>query len=112
MLPYLFGALGLASAIYSISTARLAYRSPIERRWLWVLCSLACSPTVRLDTATGSIGTQLISVTLLGLGWVSTPAGSIVIVAFPAGALLFRQRRRSLIARNYPATPLADLDRI
>ncbi len=111
-MAYVLGALGLASLLFAISSARLAYRSVIERRWLWVLLCLVCAPVSSLSLPGGTVRTSVLSIVFFGIAYFSQPDGTAVLqVGLPLGALLFRHRRMKLLAAARPARSSAQLAR-
>lgn len=103
---------GLSSMVFCVLTAWRAYRSPIRGRWLWTLVSATCAPVVVLDTASGAISTHLLASVLLGMSYMPSGNGWLLTVGVPAGALLFRQRQRQLVADAFPALSEEALDRV
>ena len=105
-------AAGIASACYVLATVALAWRTPIPRRWVWLLISLVCAPTVTVGRVSRPLDLDLFAVVILGIAWGHGADGSTVSVGLPLGALLFRQRRRALIAAAFPARASNTLDAI
>ena len=100
---YAFVAAGFAIVVAAVLTGRCALRSPIRHRWYWAFLSILCSPGVSLDTGTGLVSTHILPIIFFGLAYERHANGMLVSVGLPMGALLFRQRRRMLIARAFPA---------
>lgn len=103
--------LGLASMAFCVVTAWQAYRSPIRRRWLWTLVCATCAPIVVFDTGSGAVSTHLLAFVLLGMSYTAGENGWLLTVGLPAGALLFRQRQRQLVADAFPALSEEELER-
>lgn len=77
----------------------LCLRSPIRRRWLWALISLAGLITLKFDWINGNFDFQLLSVQLPVISWFQQPYGPAIFgVSLPLGALWFLSRRDALIA--------------
>ncbi len=98
-------ALGLAA--FGLWTAWTAFRSPINHPYWWAFVSLLGAPVTTFDWASGHVSTQLLSLQLLNAGFIIDPTTAVATVslAFPAGALLFRQRRRQLVLVRFPLRP-------
>jgi hypothetical protein len=96
------------------TSAVLAARSPIQRRWWWVFVCLLAAPTTAFDWGSGAIATSLFHIQLFGAGFQTHGADgpTDVNLAFPLGAVLFRHRRRRLIRQARPMLAEDDLDRI
>ena len=94
-------------------TELLVFRSPIRRRWLWALIVLVAAPTTILSWQSGAVTTALLHLQVMGVGF-SWDADTVLAlgVSFPAGAVLFRQRRRALIRAQRPMISTQDLDRL
>ena len=92
---------------FSVLTAIKAFRSRIRHPWFWAFVSLLAAPVMTMNWTTGQVGTELLTIQLFGVGAVRPLSGSTwyVSVAFPVGALLFRNRRRQLIREHRPLVP-------
>jgi hypothetical protein len=90
--------------VFSILSAVFAYRSEIRHRVLWAFLCLLGSPVTTMNWSTGAVGTRLLRVQVLGVGAVKPrpDAPWFLSVAFPVGAVLFRARRKKLIAAHRP----------
>ena len=101
---YALVVLGLAIAVFALRTAVIAFRAPILHPWWWTFVCLVCAPVITFDLSTGRLGTQILAFNLFGFGyWHTLPAGpTMVQVAFPAGAVLFLNRRRRLMRAARP----------
>jgi uncharacterized membrane protein len=104
---YLMLGAGLLIAVFTFRTALLAFRSQIEHPWLWTFVCLVCAPVATLYVDTGTLTTQILAANLLGIGYMhALPNGPNVIhLAFPAGAVLYLNRRRKLISMARPMMP-------
>jgi hypothetical protein len=89
---------------FSIVTAIRAYRSRIQRRWLWILISLLGTPVTTMNWSTGEVRTRALSVLLFSAGFLKPGPNApwFVDVAFPLGAFLFLGRRKKLLAAARP----------
>ena len=98
---------GLLVTVFAIRTAIVAFRSTIRHPWWWAFVCLLCAPVTTFDVAAGQLSTDLLSVTMFGLGYWQGPPGqaTFIQVGFPAGALLFLHRRRKLVSAFRPMLP-------
>jgi hypothetical protein len=89
---------------FSLVSAVFAYRSDIRRRLLWALVCLVGGPVTTMNWETGALRTRMMSVQLLGVAAIKPGPSApwFVSVAFPFGAVLFRTRRKRLIADHHP----------
>ena len=95
---------GLLIVVFTLRAAVTAFRSPIRHPWWWTFICLLCAPVTTLNADTGTLSTNLLSFLLFGAGyWHALPSGPTIIqVGFPAGPLLFLNRRRKLIRAARP----------
>ena len=96
--------LGIGIAAFCSWTAIQAFRSPIRHPWWWAFVSVLCGPVTTICVEGCTLSTKLLAVIVLGVAYGhSVPDGHTVIqLGFPAGALLFRSRRRQLLAAARP----------
>src|SRR6266581_3491196 len=108
----LFSIAAFLALTFGLGTAVRAYRSPIRRRWLWILISLLGAPVTTMNWTTGEIATRALTVQLLNVGVVrpGPTAPWFLSVAFPIGAFLFLNRRRRLVATARPLLAEDQLD--
>ncbi len=101
VLGLLFIPLLIAVPLFSIYALVLCIRTPLKRKWLWILFILMGVTTLRLNWSTGGMGFQLVSVQLLGASFSrSGLVGPWIFgLSFPLGAVLFLRRRRSLMVQ-------------
>ena len=104
---YLMLGAGLLIAVFTLRTASLAFRSQIAHPWWWTFVCLVCAPVAALNVDTGALTTQVLAANLLGISYMhALPSGPTIIhLAFPAGALLYLNRRRKLLAAARPMMP-------
>jgi hypothetical protein len=104
---YLAVTLALIVPVFAVRTAVTAYRSTIEHPKWWTFVCLLCAPVTTLNLSSGEVSASLLSFNLFGLGyWHMLPDGPWFLqVAFPAGAVLFLNRRRKLLAAARPLCP-------
>jgi hypothetical protein len=90
--------------VFSLITAVYAYRSDIRLRKTWAFIAILGTPVTIMNWRTGTFVTRALSVQVLGVGAVrpGSEAPWFLRVAFPMGAVLFRTRRRALIAAHRP----------
>jgi hypothetical protein len=82
-------------------------RSPIRRKWLWIIFILFGLIRFRFDWTTGLYDIQPLTLQLLGVGCVQASPYSpwLFELALPVGALVFLIRRRKLIKPPVHETP-------
>ena len=99
--------LAIGALLFGVRTAWVAFRSPINHPYWWAFVSLLGTPVTTLTWGTGAIDTRILTVQfpILGFTFGGPDIPTLLAIGFPVGALVFRQRRRSLIARRYPARP-------
>jgi hypothetical protein len=104
-------ATAVAVMAFGFRTAWVAMRSPIGHPYWWAFVSLLGAPVTTVDWWTGRVTTAVFSVQFLNAGFGAGPPGTPawIAVAFPVGALLFRQRRRHLVGERFPARPESHL---
>jgi uncharacterized membrane protein (DUF441 family) len=86
-----------------LTSAVVALRTPLRRRWVWVIISLLGAPGLTLNWETSQLQSRVIIFQVLGVGFskrVAPGAPWRLSVAFPLGAVLFLARRRNLVRRD------------
>jgi hypothetical protein len=98
----------LATAVgvlaFGLWTAWIAFRSPIGHRYWWAFVSLLGAPVASFNWSSGLSDTTIMLFQLPPV-WFSTGSAddqAWIAVAFPLGAVLFRQRRRRLVGERFP----------
>lgn len=93
-------------AAFSIIVAVLVLQTPMRRRWLWAAVALLGAGKFGFNWTTGETFTQILSIQLLGAGLYRPGIVGpwLLVVSFPAGALVALDRRRhALSASQLPA---------
>lgn len=100
VLGLLFIPLLIVLPLFSIYALVLCIRTPLKRKWLWVLFILFGVMTLRLNWSTGGLEFQPLTVQLLSASFFRSGfAGPWIFgLSFPLGALLFLRKRRRLMA--------------
>ena len=113
---FLFLAFAILIPAFCITSLVLCVRSPINKKWLWIIFILIGLFTLKLNWTTGQIDYQTISFLFLGAAafrpgfcgpWT-------VSLALPIGAIIFLLKRKELIAKKAagrvspPPTPSQD----
>ena len=97
-------------ATFSLVVAVLVLQTPMRRRWLWVAVALLGAGKFGFNWTTGETFTQILSIQLFGAGLYH--AGIVgpwlLVVSFPAGALVALDRRRH--ALSVLQLPVAHVD--
>lgn len=107
---YLMLLMLVACAGTAITAAVRTLRTPMPRRWLWVLFSLVGTSTFAFNWTTGQVGFSLLTVRLFVVGFAQGVASTpwILSVSFPIGALLairrVQQARTTLPAAAVPVS--------
>ena len=98
---FLMLAFAVLVPLFILGVEVVCFRSPVRRKWAWMLLILVSGPVTALNWTTGEVHTDEFSVLLLGVGWLraSIYAPVILEVAFPVGAAIFLARRYQLILR-------------
>jgi hypothetical protein len=104
--------LALVAILVSLYAAVQVVRSPLERKWLWVVVALLGFGKIGVAWHTGQIQQQWIAVQLLGAGIQRDgPYGPWwIYFSVPGGAIVALDRRRRAIAKLAQPTPVADTD--
>jgi hypothetical protein len=94
--------------LFIITTVVICVRTPIRRKWLWILFILFGIGSFVLNWSTGEYSIQPLTFRLLGASGLQTPFGPWVFgISFPLGAILFLLKRRKLLKTPAAAPPLA-----
>jgi len=96
LLGYTVVLFAIAVPIFCIFTFVLCLRTKIpKRKWAWALFTLMGFVTFKMNWTTGAWGVSIVSMQLLGAGFVRPGfAGPwILSIAFPLGALIFLSKR-------------------
>ena len=105
-LPVLAAA--LAAAGFSLWVAIQVARTPMRRRWVWVLVALVGAGKFAVNWTTGEFSTSMLSLQLFGASILrAAPVGPwLVAFSFPVGAVIALRKRRQVLAalRSEPAT--------
>ena len=103
----------LVIPVFCIWTAVRAFRSPIRHPIVWALVCTLCAPTTSIELSSRRVSTNPLFVLILGLGVSGSPRDdtAMLLVGFPAGAVLFLSRRRKLIVVHRPLRPTDQLPR-
>jgi hypothetical protein len=103
----------LVVPVFCVWNAVRAFRSPIRHPIVWALVCTLCSPTTSIVLSSRNMSTNPLFVLILGLGVSGSPRDdtAVLMVGFPAGAVLFLSRRRKLIAAHRPLMPTDQLPR-
>ena len=101
ILGLLFLPLMIVMPLFSIYALVLCVRTPLKRKWLWIVFILFSVTTLRLNWSTGGLHFQPLSVQLLGASFFRNGLVGpwIFGLSFPLGALLFLLKRRSLMSQ-------------
>ena len=91
----------IAVPLFSLYVLVLCIRTPLKRKWPWILFILLGVMTLRLNWSTGGMSFQLLGVQLLGASFFrSGLVGPWIFgVSFPLGAVLFLIKRRRLMVQ-------------
>ncbi|HEY0257950.1 MAG TPA: hypothetical protein VGC39_10945 [Candidatus Methylacidiphilales bacterium] len=97
-LHYVVLALTVLIPLFILYALILCIRSPIRRKWLWILFILFGFLKLRFDWTSGLYDFQLLSVSLFGAGVFQSGPYSpwIFSLAIPVGAIVFLSLRRRL----------------
>jgi hypothetical protein len=101
-LPLVFLLVAVVVLATSLTAAVLAARSPILRKWVWVVFALLGAPGVTVDWNTGEVlrDVAIIEVPSVRVSRPIEPGKHRhLTVAFPLGAVIFLARRRRLVTR-------------
>ena len=103
---YVMLAWAVALPLFSLAAVAVCLRTPVRRKWLWVLFLLVGFGSVSLNWTTGELQFQLFSARVLSVGCVRAGqyAPWILSVSFPLGAVVFLIRRGA-VRRGAPAEP-------
>ena len=101
---FLMFALLVSIPIFCITVVVVCARSPIRRKWLWIIFILLGFVSFEFNWTSGEIGWQLINFRLLGASaFKAGPYAPWMIgIAIPVGAIVFLLKRKKLIAHNFP----------
>lgn len=101
-LHYLFLVCGVLVPAFCVMSLVICARSPIKRKWLWLLFILFGFVTFRLNWTTGETGYQILSFLLLGASIFKSGiyAPWILSIAVPIGAVAFMAKRKGLITQK------------
>jgi len=99
--------LGCLVPAFSIVTLIVCIKSPVRRKWLWILFILLPVGKLSLNWSTGEWSAQVLAFQLLGVSMFKTGlyAPWILGVSFPLGAAWFLLRRKSLAPAPAIAVP-------
>ena len=87
--------------LFTLVAGLIAARSPIQRKWLWVVIALLGAPGKSIDWTNGRFLDGVVPIQVLSVGfWPSLPYSHWrLTLAFPLGAVIFLARRRALIVQ-------------
>jgi hypothetical protein len=106
LLDYAALALAVLIPFFTLCALAVALRTPVRRRWLWIVFILFGVGRFAVNWTTGELGVQPFTAQLFGAS-VSNPGyGPWTIgLSVPLGAILFLLRRRALAASAPATTP-------
>lgn len=96
---YVFLSLAVLIPVFVIYVLILCVRTPVKRKWLWILFILFGFAGFTLNWTSGQVDYQLASVHVLGAGAFTTSKFTpwFITISFPLGAVLFLTKRKKLI---------------
>jgi len=89
--------MAIASPLFCLYAIVQVLRTPMRRRWAWVLLAMLAAGGVTIQWGTGEMMWSLIHVQLLGAGYVGAGAGMALTASFPVGAVMALQKRRRVL---------------
>lgn len=95
----LFLILAIVTLAVGLTSALIALRAPISRRWLWALICVIGGPGLSLNMSSGELLNRVSFLQPFNVGFVRSAevaAPWILTVAFPLGAVVFHIRRKAL----------------
>jgi hypothetical protein len=84
--------------LFIILSIIYCFKTPLKRKWLWILFMLFGIISFKLNWTTGDFELQLLNIRLLGAGFSrsGTVAPWILSFAVPVGAILFWIKKRKI----------------
>ena len=95
---YLFTGLSIAIVFFMLISLIFAIKTPLTKKWLWIIYILFAFGSIQLNWTTGELGFSLVSIKLLGAGFSQGGIVSPWIMSFgiPVGAIHFWVKRIKL----------------
>jgi len=94
--------------VFILLSAVFVFKTPLRRRWLWLIFVLFGFVSIYLNWSTGEVGFQFLSFRLLGASFVKQGVVAPWIFSFsiPLGAVLFWFKRAEILKKQEEVEPI------